>query len=276
MRDVIKALDPGRFVSYADDNLPKLKRAQDSAADDADFLMMNQYFGSWHGPETELSTSLDKVDQMFPHKMVIISEFGLHGIFAKDGEDADRQRVKIIEEQMPELARRDWIAGAIFWCYQDYKSRRNLRLGLDEGWIDHGLVDENRQRKPSYFVWKEINAPATISADWGNGEEVPKSFTATVKPKSAASLPSYPLHGYRLTWEIYDDTKRLVHGERGLSDLSSVESVTGPVEGSAATHKLQLHLALVRPTGEIAAEKSLNWSTSQQAKGPEAVSKPAQ
>ena len=38
-------------MSYADDNLPKLKRAEDSAANDADFLMMNQYFGSWHGPD---------------------------------------------------------------------------------------------------------------------------------------------------------------------------------------------------------------------------------
>ena len=276
MKEAITSVDPGRFVTYADDNLPKLKQAQDSAAHDADFLMMNQYFGSWHGPEAELANSLDKVDQMFPHKMVIISEFGLHGIFAKDGEDADRQRVKIIEEQMPELARRDWIAGAIFWCYQDYKSRRNLRPGLEEGWIDHGLVDENRQRKPSYFVWKEINAPATISADWDNGNDVPKSFTATVKSKSATNLPSYPLHDYRLTWEIYDDTKQLAHGERGLGDLSTGQAVTGQVEGSAATHKLQLHLALVRPTGEIAAEKTLNWSTSQQAKAPEAVPMPAQ
>ena len=85
--------------------------------------MMNQYFGSWHGLESELSAALDKVDRMFPHKMVIISEFGLHGSFAPDEEEADRRRIKIIQEQVPELARRDWIAGAILWCYQDYKSR---------------------------------------------------------------------------------------------------------------------------------------------------------
>jgi len=112
------------FVSYADDNLPKLKQASGSAANEADFLMMNQYFGSWHGTEKELSASLDKIDKMFPNKMMIISEFGLPGIFGKDPEDADRMRVRIIQEQMPELARRDWIAGAILWCYQDYKSAR--------------------------------------------------------------------------------------------------------------------------------------------------------
>src|SRR5450432_1797366 len=135
VRDLIRQLDPTRFVSYADDHLPRLKRAEDSAANDADFLMMNQYFGSWHGPEAELSESLDRIGRMFPDKMVIISEFGLAGIFAKDPEDADRMRVRIINEQMPELARRDWIAGAILWCYQDYKSRINQRPGWPSGYI---------------------------------------------------------------------------------------------------------------------------------------------
>jgi beta-glucuronidase len=259
MKEFIHQLDPGRFVSYADDNLPKLRRAQDSAANDADFLMMNQYFGSWHGPESELSASLDKVDQMFPDKMVIISEFGLAGIFAKDGEDADRMRVKIIEEQMPELARRDWIAGAILWCYQDYKSRRNLRLGLDEGYVDHGLVDEHRQRKPSYYVWREMNAPATITARWNTSKDRPVSFTATLKPNSIDSLPSYPLRDYRLTWEIYDDAKLLSRGERRIADLSRAQALSAEVDSHAETHKLQLHLALIRPTGERAAEKTLDW-----------------
>jgi len=79
MRDFVRKLDPDRFVSYADDNLPKLNRAEDSAANDAEFLMMNQYFGSWHGLESELSAALDKVDRMFPHKMVIISDLGWRG-----------------------------------------------------------------------------------------------------------------------------------------------------------------------------------------------------
>jgi beta-glucuronidase len=267
MRDFIRKLDPDRFVSYADDNLPKLKRAEDSAANDADFVMMNQYFGSWHGPESELSASLDKVDRLFPHKMVIISEFGLSGVFARDEEDADRMRVKIIQEQMPELARRDWIAGAILWCYQDYKSHRNVRLGLDEGYVDHGLVDEYRQRKPSYYVWKEMNAPATVSVHWDNYQAVPASFTVTLIPKSLDSLPSYPLHDYELRWEIYDDTKLLGRGQRDVADLKNTQSVSGQVNGDRDTRKLQLHLALVRPTGEIAAEKTLDWNARGQQAG---------
>jgi hypothetical protein len=277
MREFINGLDPGRYVSYADDNLPKLKKAEDSAANDADFLMMNQYFGSWHGPEAELSASLDKVDRMFPGKMVVISEFGLPGLFARDGEDADRKRVKIIQEQIPELARRDWIAGAILWCYQDYKSRRNLRLGIEEGYVDHGLVDEYRQRKPSYYVWKEMNAPAAVTVRWNNDKDVPSSFTATVEPNSLDHLPSYPLRDYSLSWEIYDDTKLLTRGESRLADLSATQSVSGQVEGNADTRKLQLHLALVRPTGEIAADKTLEWTASgQQARRTDGTSPPSQ
>jgi len=275
MRDFIRKIDPGRFVSYADDNLPKLARAEDSAANEADFLMMNQYFGSWHGPESELSASLDKVDHMFPHKMVIISEFGLPGIFARDEEDADRKRVRIIQEQMPELARREWIAGAILWCYQDYKSRRNLRSGLEEGYVDHGLVDKYRQRRPSYYVWKEMNAPASLAVRWDNEKDLPAGFTATVTPNSPENLPSYPLRDYRLSWEIYDDDQLASRGEQRLGDLSGPRSLSAKVEGKGDAHKLQLHLSLVRPTGEVAAEKTLDWNgNGQQAEGSSGASIP--
>ena len=50
-------------------------------------------------------------------------------------------RVSIMREQMPLLAQRDWIAGAILWCYQDYKSRRYFWPGQEQGYLEHGIVD---------------------------------------------------------------------------------------------------------------------------------------
>jgi len=280
MRDLIRQLDPTRFVSYADDHLPRLKRAEDSAANDADFLMMNQYFGSWHGPEAELSESLDRIGRMFPDKMVIISEFGLAGIFAKDPEDADRMRVRIINEQMPELARRDWIAGAILWCYQDYKSRRNLPPGRAVGYVEHGLVDENRQRKPSYYVWKQLNAPAVIEAHWIRPPTGPPStFTVTLKPNGIEDLPFYPLHDYRLAWELSDQGgKLLVSGEQPLADLNSVRTVSEHVDSQPDAKILKLHLTLLRPEGTIAAESAVDWdvnAVTQQPAGRLEVAAPA-
>lgn len=261
MRDYIRQLDPDRFVSYADDNLTKLQRAQDSAANDADFVMMNQYFGSWHGPAAALPASLDKVDQLFPGKMVIISEFGLPGVFGRDAEDADRMRVKIIQEQIPELARRDWIAGAIFWCYQDYKSHRNLRPGLDEGYVDHGLVDEYRQRRPSYYVWKEMNTPASLKGRFEQaGDDLPTSFTATVQANPMDQLPSYPLRDYRLEWYIRDGNSKIIaSGAQALPDLSSAQTVAGKLQPLAQTGALRLHLTLLSPTGLIAGENDVEW-----------------
>jgi beta-glucuronidase len=258
MRDFIRRLDPDRFVSYADDHLPKLKRAEDSAANDADYLMMNQYFGSWHGPREALGESLDKVHRMFPNKMVIISEFGFAGLFAKRPEDADPMRVRIIEEQMPELAKRDWIAGAILWCYQDYKSRRNLRPGFQEGLVEHGLVDAFRQRKPSYYVWKELNAPASLGVQLKPASsDLTQAFTVTIRPNAITQLPSYPLRGYNLTWELYTEEGGLVaSGSKPLGDLDIEKTVSARFPSAANTH-LTLHVELTHPSGLIAAERTM-------------------
>jgi len=196
---------------------------------------------------------------MFPNKMIIISEFGFAGLFAKKPEDADPMRVKIIEEQMPELARRDWIGGAILWCYQDYRSRRNLRPGQQEGIVEHGLVDAYRQRKPSYYVWRDLNAPATMNVRFNAEPDNSQNFTITVTPNSITQLPSYPLHGYGLTWELYDDDGTLVaHGGKQLGDMGKEETISGSYPGDTSKH-LTLHLELLRPSGFVAAEREVNW-----------------
>ena len=277
MRDFIRQLDPDRFVSYADDNLPKLQRAEDSAANDADFVMMNEYFGSWHGPASALPASLDKVDSLFPHKMFIISEFGLPGVFAKDAESADRMRVKIVEDQIPELARRDWIAGAIFWCYQDYKSRRNLRPGLEEGYVDHGVVDEYRQRRPSYYVWKAMNAPASLAASFDRESgNAPMIFIASVQPNGTERLPSYPLHDYRLEWEVRGDNNKLIaSGAQAFPDIATTQTVVGKLQPLAQTGALRLHLTLLNPMGLIVAENNIDWHSSEVSSKPRTAPNPA-
>jgi len=268
MREFIHALDPGRYVSFADDNLAKLDRPEQSAANDADFLLMNQYYGSWHGPASALNPALDKVDRFFPSKMVIISEMGYAGIFAKDAIAADQARIATIQSQMPELARRDWIAGAILWCYQDYKSRRNLWPGQTEGFVEHGVVDENRQRKPSYAVWQAVNAPARVEASWTMAADgQPTGFKATVTPNTAQDLPFYPLHDHRIGWMLTDEKgKAIDSGEQRAADLSVAVTVSGDVPAGAAAHPLRLSVRLLAPTGQVAAERVLSWTAGAAAK----------
>ena len=142
MRDFIKSIDPERYVTLADDNLPKLKRAEESAANDADFLMMNQYFGAWHGPREALDPALDKVDQLFP------DQDGDHLGARLSGNLREDTRPRRMRCAYPSCAnrcrcsrKRDWIAGAILWCYQDYKSRRYFWPGQEQGYLEHGIVD---------------------------------------------------------------------------------------------------------------------------------------
>jgi beta-glucuronidase len=267
MREFIRKLDPGRYVSFADDNLAKLDRAEQSAANDADFLMMNQYYGTWHGPTSALIPALDKVNQMFPGKMVIISEFGYPGFFASSPSEADPTRIRTIQDQMPLLAGRDWIAGAILWCYQDYKSRRNLWPGQTEGYVEHGVVDETRQRKPSYDVWRDLNEPARIEAQWvGAPSSVISGFAVTLRPHTPQELPYYPLRHYTLFWKLVDDKGKVVAGGDHLyEDLSHDERVTGAVPAGGAGQSLHLSLSLLSPLGTVASERTLNWPAAVQA-----------
>jgi hypothetical protein len=261
MKAMIRELDPDRFVTFADQDLPAATKAEDDAANDADFIMMNEYFGTWGGSAAPLPGILDRVDRLFPNKAVLISEFGAAGVFAKDSAGADRLRVGIIRSQMAEFARRDWIMGALLWCYQDYKSHRNLWPGYTEGYVDHGVVDENYQRRPSYYVWKELNAPARIEAAFTGGPYLPPaSFNAIVSRRPYTELPSYPLHGYRLHWELRDQNNALVaSGDREFADLEQPATVSGTWQPRDSMTALALEITLTRPTGYVAAEKRVNW-----------------
>jgi beta-glucuronidase len=260
MRDYIRTLDPERPVTMADDNLPKLRRADESAANDADFLMMNEYFGAWHGPREALGPALDKVNALFPTKMVIISEMGYPGIFAKNPADADPTRVSILREQYPELAKRDWIAGAILWCYQDYKSRRYFWPGQEGGYLEHGIVDQYRQRKPSYFAWAELNAPASLEAAWTNKVGgLLAAFSIRLTPKTAAQLPFLPLRDYQVTWQLLAaENKAIASGTHAITD-ESAQMFGGTVPMRDKPAPVKLVVKLLRPDGTLAMERSLAY-----------------
>jgi len=258
MRDYIKSLDPERPVTLADDNLPKLNSAVESAANDADFLMMNQYFGAWHGPREALDPALDKVNSLFPDKMVIISEFGFPGIFAKNPTEADATRVSIIREQLPLLAKRDWIAGAILWCYQDYKSRRYFWPGQEQGYLEHGIVDENRQRKPSYFAWAQVNAPAHLDMHWTRSTAGrPTAFAFTLAPNGEQEMPHYPLNGYRVTWQLTDAENKAFLDGSAIVNSADPFSADGEVPAHTAKGAFKLVIKLLRPDGSQAMERVL-------------------
>jgi len=260
MYDFIKQLDPDRYVSYADDRIAFVDNPADNAASLADFIMWNEYFGTWHGPAELLPTVMERIQRGYPDKMVIISEMGAVGVFAPNSRAADRLRARIFRDQMAAFGKQDWIAGVIMWCYQDYRSHRNLWPGQTAGYVDHGVVDENRQRRPSFTVWQEENAPARVSVEWQyNPARQPIGFRARLARRRPDEIPSYILRNYRVEWELRDDDNaKLAGGEKSLPEIGPPQSLEATWQ-PAKTKSLRLRLRLYRPTGFIATESSLEW-----------------
>ena len=261
MKEWVNQLDPGRFVTFADNDIAYGADPAKEAANDADFIMMNEYYGAWNGPEEGLIPMLDRAGRQYPEKMFIVSEFGTPGVFATDSVEADKLRVHTLEHQLDAFEKYDWIAGAIFWCYQDYKSHRNLFPGYSAGYVDHGVVDENRQRRPSFFAWQHRTAPAALKAQWKYGKWYEAvGFEVTIGRRKLEELPSYPLRGYNLRWELRDGTNRLLHeGDFPLADLEHEQKLEGNWTADNSQQRLTLRLFLTNPRGEIETEEQVRY-----------------
>jgi beta-glucuronidase len=258
MYDLVKKLDPDRYVSYADSHIAEGTDPRINAASVADFVMMNEYFGTWSGPKENLIPALDRANRDYPTKMFFISEFGAAGMFAPDKKAGDELRVRIMREQLEIFRKYDFIAGAILWCYQDYKSHRNLRPGERSGMVEMGIVDENRQRYPSFRVWQEENTPADVRLKWTYEDGRPVGFEATISRRGEDWLPSYNMHSYRAEWELRDATGALVwQGSKRLSDIGPPQTIEA--DWPVRSRGYRLRLRLLRPTGFPAWERSIDW-----------------
>lgn len=264
-----KTLDPSRYVSFADDMIAFVEPSA-NASSLADFVMWNEYFGSWDGAESLLPKAIEKIGKGYPDKMVLVTEMGYPGVFATDSRTADMERVRIIRDQLALLSKQDWIGGALLWCYQDYHSSHNLRPGQSDSFVDHGLVDKNRQRRPSFYVWQQENAPAHIDVKWNfDAKGVPTGFQAAIARRSELEIPAYPLVNYSVSWHVLDASKKQISGEaHALQPIGPIQTVSGQW-GVQKTNAYSLELTLLRPTGFVAQRKVLTWRNPQENSLPE-------
>jgi beta-glucuronidase len=244
----VKALDPTRPVGFASNRLNRTPASD--ATRFSDFVLMNQYFGTWAGPKQELGPALDRVHAAFPAKPVIVSEFGFEPRWQElvgqatstldpasyyvvaesvppDSEAADAQRRALITEQLDVFRERPYVVGAIFWTYQDYRTPSGFVMGV---------VNAERQRRGSWARIRAEYAPARISSF----SFVPGG--ARVELRTRADLPGYTLRGYTLRWSTAAES-----GTLALPPLSPGSTWSGELvwRGRAATIRLEL----VRPTG---------------------------
>ncbi len=267
LRKLARQLDPDRYVSFADDRIAFVKDPASNASSIADFIMWNEYFGSWDGPESLLPAAFEKIEHGYPDKLVLVTEFGYPGIYATDRETADKQRAEIIRDRLEQYGKHDWIGGAILWSYQDYHSTHNLRPGQSDSFVDHGVVDKNRQRKPSYFVWQAENSPAHIQLSWNYDEKgVPSGFLARVLRRTEQEIPSYPLLNYSVEWTAFDqNNKTLATGTKALDPMGPGSDLAGKWEPAIGSI-VRLEFLLRHPDGSVAQSKRIIWRDPQPGK----------
>jgi len=259
MKALINRLDPGRLVSFADADISAKPWKREAVMDDVDFIMANAYFGTWSGAQSDVGPWLNYMDKTYPTKLVIISEFGWPGPFSKDSETADKDRAANLRSQLAAFARAPFVGGAIFWTYQDYRSSRNLWPGQVDGYVDHGVVDEFRQRRPSYSVWQGLNEAVSARIDWRMGADGPQGFSLVATPNTAGRLPSYPLVDYGLRWRVVGATGVVLNMGEAPLDLTHPATFAQSWTGQDGRNGAHLTLDILTPGGVRAGGGELDY-----------------
>jgi Glycosyl hydrolases family 2, TIM barrel domain/Glycosyl hydrolases family 2, sugar binding domain/Glycosyl hydrolases family 2 len=266
-----KALDPTRPVGFVSNRLGYQPWTDATAL--TDIVLMNAYYGTWSGPKEGLGPALDAIHTAWPDKPVIISEYGFAPRWewihrrasadssqyydvpfeeAADLEAADRPRQQLIREQLPVFRSRPFIAGVIFFTYQDHRTPNGLLMGV---------VDAQRQRRGSWTVLREAYAPAVLDAvHMPPASSGTQHATVVLRARGPVEhdLPAYTLQGYRLTWMVAapDGQWIFAQGVLPLPTLPPGMTWSGTLAWAEPGTDYQLTLQLLRPTGFAVLEQA--------------------
>jgi beta-galactosidase/beta-glucuronidase len=242
MLEEAKRLDPHRLCSYASHSLRQ--SPQSDAARLMDVIETNEYFGSWQpGTPEALARHLDELHATFPGKAIVISEYG-YCACTDDRPEGDEHRVRILKSHDEVIRVKDYMSGAIFFCYNDYRTHVGDRgIGQMKQRV-HGVVDLYGVRKPSYAVLRTESSPVESMAV----ENQLNSFQLRLRTRR--SLPAYTLSGYKLRGILYGQGLiPIEYREVELPELPPGTEVNVELAFSQSGVPLRVTFDVVRPTG---------------------------
>lgn len=244
-----KRLDPRRLCSYASHSLFHTPGKDVAAL--MDFVECNEYIGSWTpgNPET-LAKILDQIRAEIPGKPIVISEYGYCACTA-DRPEGDQSRGEILRSHDAVFRERPYVAGLIFFCYNDYRTHIGDRgLGVARQRV-HGVVDLYGNRKPSYELLRQESSPIESVAVAGK----PKDLKVTVRTRK--TVPSHHLRDYLLRAVYFGQGDIPIERKQAaIPDLEPGQEVTLPVSFADATPEY-IRFDVLRPTGF--STYSLDW-----------------
>ncbi len=246
-----KKLDPNRLCSYASNSLGETP--QRDVAGLMDFIEANEYFGSWQpGSPQELDKHLESLHTTFPDKPLVISEYG-YCACTEDRPEGDTRRIEILRSHDAVIRSKDYIGGAIFFCYNDYRTHvGNRGVGVLQQNV-HGVVDVYGAPKPSYETLRQESSPIESLAVSN------QLNTFHLRLRSRRDIPMYTLRGYRLRGLFYG--QGIIPVEQQEVDLPEITpgiETRVDLTFSQSTTPLRVQFDVLRPTRFSA--YSLDWT----------------
>jgi beta-glucuronidase len=199
----VKSIDPSRLSTYMSNSLffemPSENKERYDATADFDMMMFNEYYSSWYNKSIGvISGELDRINGEYPGKPMTISEWGLCDP-PKDG--GDERRAREMAQQIEIYGSKPYIAGAIYFCLNDYRTQRSENYSTGYPQRDHGVCDGNQNPKKSYETLKRISSPVEIK------NIIRKDGKISVSLYGKTGIPSYIVRNYAL---IAGDEKVLI------------------------------------------------------------------
>ena len=251
MLEEAKRLDPSRLCSYASHSLRETPERD--VAGLMDFIETNEYFGSWQaGGADELDEHLDTLHRAFPNKPVVISEYGYCACTA-DRPEGDERRIEVLRTHDQVLRSKDFVGGAIFFCYNDYRTHVGDRgVGVMQQRV-HGVVDVYGARKPSYRVLAHESSPVESVTVTNHLND----FHLVIK--SRGTVPSYTLRDYTLLGVFYGQGDIPVElCELKLPVLAPGKTAEVDLSFTQTAPPRRVSFQIGRPTGSLAI--SFEWT----------------
>jgi len=250
MLEEAKRLDPNRLCSYASNSLGETPERD--AAGLMDFIETNEYFGSWApGTPVAVAKHLDDLHAAFPSKPVVISEYG-YCACTEDRPEGDDHRIEILQSHDAAIRSKDFVAGAIFFCYNDYRTHVGDRgVGALKHRV-HGVVDVCGAQKASYEVLRRESSPVESLTV----ENHLNAFRLRLKTRH--DVPMYTLRSYKLRGTLYGEGDIPVERQEvELPEIASGSETTVDLTFSQSDVPLHVKFDILRPTGFSA--YSSNW-----------------
>lgn len=190
-----RKLDPTRLLTYASNSLQQTPERD--AAGELDFISWNEYYESWYGGDVDsVRRKLEAIHRAFPGKPIVVSEYG-YCECAPDRTGGDARRIEILKTHTNVYREFDFVAGAIFFDYNDYRTHVGDKGAFVLKQRVHGVVNLYGARKPSFEALRDEASPLAQLDVSINGRWITASVLAGI------TLPSYTLEGYALRCIVY-------------------------------------------------------------------------